>query len=365
MKLRVNRQELAEALAAAGSVAAGRTPKPILQCVLLEAHSDCCVLKATDLELSIRCTVTQVEVDQTGEVLVSADKLSHIVRESNEEILAIEAGEGVCHVRGQDSHFQIYMQNASEFPPVPTMEKEPDFEVETAVLRRLAEWTAFAAARENSRYAINGVLWEKDKGKLLLTATDGRRLSHASGKVKGGDDSSVRAIVPVKAMILFMRILTEADTAVGVKVTGNQVLLRAARATVSSSLIEGQFPNYRDVIPDDSDKQAELSTAEFLSAIRRAALLTNEESRSVRLSFDKDELTLTSRAPEQGEAMVRMLAAYQGEPVEIGFNPVFLVDVLKVVDDERVKIELKAPNRPGVIRGGGDALYVVMPLNLS
>lgn len=365
MKLRVNRHELAEALAATSSVAAARTPKPILQCVLLEGHADCCVLKATDLELSIRCTVTQVEVEQTGELLVSADKLAHIVRESNEDVLSIEASEGVCHVRGQDSHFQIYMQSASEFPPVPVMEGEPDFEIEAAVLRRLTDWTAFAAARENSRYAINGVLWEQAKGKLLLTATDGRRLSHASGKIKGGGEAGMRVIVPVKAMTLFMRILSDADAVLGVKATGNQVLLQAARATVSASLIEGQFPNYRDVIPDDMDKQAELSTAEFLSAIRRAALLTNEESRSVRLAFSSDSLTLTSRAPEQGEAMVRMLAAYNGEPVEIGFNPVFLVDVLKVVDDERVKIALKAANRPGVIQSGEDAVYVVMPLNLS
>ena len=365
MKLRVNRQELAEALAAVGSVAAARTPKPILQCVLVEAHADCCVLKATDLELSVRCVVTQVEVETEGQVLVSADKLSHIVRESGDEILAIEADGDVCHIRGQDSHFRVYVQDPAEFPPVPAMEGAPDFEVEGRALRRLVEWTVFAAARENSRYAINGVLWERDKQKLALTATDGRRLSHAVGQIASGAGGAVRAIVPVKAMSLFLRILSDVDVTVGVKVTGNQVVLHSSRATVSSSLVEGQFPNYTDVIPADSDKSAELNTAEFLSAIRRAALLTNEESRSVRLSFSEGELTLSSRAPEQGEATVQMLAAYQGEPVEVGFNPVFLVDVLKVVESERVTLELKAPNRPGVIRSGADALYVVMPLSLS
>jgi DNA polymerase-3 subunit beta len=228
-------------------------------------------------------------------------------------------------------------------------------------------WTAFAAARETSRYAINGVLWELQEGRLSLTATDGRRLSHAEGKPKSPGDREIRAIVPIKAMNLFMRIVTDADEQVGVTVTENQnqIVFRSSRATVSSALVEGQFPNYRDVIPSDSDKKAELNTGEFLSAIRRAALLTNDESRSIRLSFAGDGLTLTGRAPEQGEATVRMLASYQGEPVEIGFNPVFLVDVLKVVEAEVVTLDLKAANRPGIVRSGANMLYVVMPLNLS
>jgi DNA polymerase-3 subunit beta len=367
MKLRVNRHELGEALAAVSGVTASRTPKPILQCVLMEAQGDCCVLKATDLEISVRFTVTQVEVEEKGDILVSAEKLSQIVRESGDEILSLETGEGLCHVRGQDSHFQIYQQDAREFPPVASADGPADFELETGELRRLVGWTAFAAARETSRYAINGVLWELQKGHLSLTATDGRRLSHAEGKPKTATERSIRAIIPIKALNLFMRIVGEAEGDVGIRVTENenQVVLRSSRATVISALVEGQFPNYRDVIPTDSDKKADLNTAEFLSAIRRAALLTNDESRSVKLSFQGDELILTGRAPEEGEAVVRMLAAFQGEPVDIGFNPVFLVDALKVVESDRVTLDLKASNRPGILRCGPDMLYVVMPLNLS
>lgn len=365
MKTRVNRQELVEALGAVAAVAATRTPKPILQCVLVEAHADHCVLKATDLELSVRYTISQVEVEKEGRVLVSADKLSQIVRESGDEVLDIEVDEGACHVRGQDSHFQIYVQSAEEFPPVPEMTGEPDFEVETAVLRRLTEWTVFAAARENSRYAINGVLWEKEKNKLVLVATDGRRLSKAVGEAQGAKDGPVRAIVPGKAMMLFLRVLGEEDPTARVKLTGNQVVLQARRATVSSALVEGQFPRYQDVIPVDNDKKAELSTAEFLSAVRRAALLTNEESKAVRLSFVKDELTFSSRSPDQGEAVIKMLVAYQGPSIEIGFNPVFLADVLKVVETDRVVFEMTEANRPGLVRCGSDFLYVIMPLNLS
>ncbi len=367
MKLRVNRQELAEGLAAVSGVVASRTPKPILQCVLLEAQGDCCVLKATDLELSIRYTVTQVEVEEKGDILVSAEKLSQIVRESTDETLSLETDETLCHVRGQDSHFQIYQQDAREYPPVPSVEGPADFEVEAGELRRLVGWTVFAAARETSRYAINGVLWELQKGHLALTATDGRRLSHAEGKCQAATDKSMRAIVPIKALQVFMRIVEgeEADTAIGVTENGNQIVLRSSRATVSSALVEGQFPNYRDVIPTDSDKKADLKRDEFLGAVRLAALLTSDESRSVKLSFRGDELVLTGRAPTEGEAVVRTPASFQGEPVDIGFNPVFLIDALRAVESDRVTLELKSPNRPGILRVGSDMLYVVMPLSLS
>ena len=365
MKLQINRHELGEGLSAAGIVTAVRTPKPILQCVLIEAREDCCVLKATDLELGLHYTVTQAEVLEKGAVLVSAEKLLQIVRESGEETLLIETDESQCHVRGRDSHFQIVMQNVAEFPPVPVMEGAADLEVEAKELRRLVEWTVFAAARENSRYAIHGVLWERDGGKLLLTATDGRRLSHAEGQVSGEAGPALRAIVPIRAMNLFLRVLSDTDPLVGVKISGTQVFLRSPRATVSSALVEGQFPRYQDVIPTDSDKKAELSRAEFLSAIRQAAVLTNEESKTVRLSFSSEELTLTSRAPEEGEATVKLLSAYQGEPIDIGFNPVFLVDILKVAESDRVTLEMKSSSRPGIVRSGPDLLYVVMPVNLS
>ena len=134
---------------------------------------------------------------------------------------------------------------------------------------------------------------------------------------------------------------------------------------ISSALVEGKFPKYEDVIPTDCDRVAELNTAEFLGALRRAALLTNEESKGVRFSFSNGNLTLTSRAPEQGEATIALSIDYSGEAVEIGFNPVFLLDMLRVVHTETISFAIKESNRPGLIRVGDDFVYVVMPVNLS
>jgi DNA polymerase-3 subunit beta len=365
MKLKVNRQELQEALSAVSSVAAQRTPKPILQCLLVEAHADHCLLAATDLELGIRYTVAQVEVSDQGRIVVPADKLAQIVRESADEILDVHAEDSICHVRGQGAHFQIYTQDAADFPPVAELSGDADFEVDAPVLRRMAEWTVFAAARENTRYAINGVLWEKEGQGLALVATDGRRMSMARAALEAAGEGKIESIVPVKAMSLLQRTLGSGDGGVGIKLVGTQLIARMQRATISTALVEGRFPDYRVVIPKEHDRVATMENSALLSALRRAALLTNQESKGVRLSFDTGQLTISSRAPAQGEATIELPIQYEGQPVEIGFNPHFLIEPLKNAHVDEVRLELKASNQPGLLRISDDLLYVVMPVNLS
>ena len=366
MKLRFNREEAAEALSNACAVAAVRTPKEILKCVRVEALPDAVLLSATDLELGLRIAVTQVEVDEPGETLVVADTLAKIVRECADEVMSAETTVSELHLRGAGSHFQIVTQAPAEFPPVPTMEGEPDFTVENGLLQRMIEWTVFAAARESTRYAINGVLWEVSGKELVMAATDGRRLSVAKGKLSSCRSKSLPSvIVPGKALSLFNRLGGDADAAVAVKVTSNQLLLRVGRAVISTNLVEGHFPKYQDVIPADCDRTVELNTAEFHSALKRAALLTNEESKGVRLAFSDGILTMSSRAPEQGEATISFPVEYKGEPIAMGFNPVFLTDVLRVTHTDELIFAFKEPNRPGVLRVGDGFIHVVMPVNLS
>ncbi len=366
MKLRFNREEMAEALHSICAIAASRTPKPILRCVHIHAKSDVLLLSATDLEVSVRCAVTQVEVDETGEAVVIADTFSRIVSECNDELLSVELSDSQLHLRGTGSHFQVVTMDTTEFPAVPAMTESPDIAIPSHILKRMIEWTLFAAAKESTRYAINGVLWELNDKQLILAATDGRRLSLSRGELEtNGDNTSFNMIVPSKAMNLLMRLPTEDDQAVGVKMASNQLLISVGRATISTSLVEGHFPKYEDVIPKDCDRVMELNTSEFLGALRRAALLTNEESKGVRLSLSDDNLTLSSRAPEQGEATVSLSVKYKGEPLEIGFNPVFLTDVLRVADAESLTMAFKDSNRPGLIKQGEAFTYVVMPVTLT
>lgn len=365
MKVICNRGALLEALTVAGNVVASRTPKPVLQCVKLTAENDRLTIAATDLEVAIRYSDNQVQIEQPGEALLPADKFRDIVRESVDDTLSIEVAQDNASIKGNDSHFKIFTQNPKDFPPVPDFEGEADFEIQGGLLKSLIGQTLFAAAKESTRYAFNGVLLLAKGKKITLVSTDGRRLAQAKGDLIKGDEKESRAIVPSKALTLIDKLIDDPEESVGFQVRENQIIVHTSSATLTSSLVEGQFPPYEDVIPKDTDKKMSASTADFLSAIRRAALLTTEESKGVRLQFTKSGLILTSRSPESGEATINFPCKFEGTDVEIGFNPQFLTDALRVVDSDDISLELTAANRPGLLKGGPNFLYVIMPVNLQ
>lgn len=365
MKVICDRASLVDALNLAGGVVVTRTPKPVLTCVKLSAEGGALTIAATDLEVALHRTIDQVEVQEDGDALVSADRLTAIVRESADPTLTLETEGDTTHVRGADSHYKIFGYPASEFPPVTPFSGEADYTIGAGALDELITKTLFATARENSRYAINGVLVERDGKHLTMVATDGRRLAYARGAA-GGDGEAQSVIIPTKALNLIGRLLDDPSEEVRVRIADNQAVFATESATLTTNLVEGNFPPYQDVIPKDQDRKATFSTDVLASGVRRAALLTNEESKGVKLSFSEEQLVLSSRAPEMGEAEVNVpIASFSGEPVEIGFNPQFVTDVLKVVDADEVTIELKSSDKPGVIKTGPDFLYVLMPIRLN
>ncbi len=374
MKVICNRGALLEALTVASNVVQARTPKPVLQCVKLTAENDTLTLSATDMEVSIRYTDTQVQVEQPGETLVPADKFRDIVRESVDDTLAIEVstekdavGGTFANIRGQDSHFKIFTQKSGEFPPIPEFEGEADFELPGGQVKQLIGQTLFSAAKEVGRYNFNGVLAAAGGKKIALVSTDGRRLAMAKGDLATDKlpKDGAKVIIPTKALQLIDKLIDDPAEMVGFQVRENRVIFHTASATLTSNLIEGSFPPYDDVIPKDTDKKMTAATADFLSAIRRAALLTTEDTKGVKMFFSKKGLVLTSRSPEAGEATINFACKYDGADIEIGFNPVFLTEALRVVDSDEVSLELTAPNRPGLLKGGPNFVYVIMPVNLQ
>jgi DNA polymerase-3 subunit beta len=370
MKVICDRAALVNAVNIVGSVVVSRTPTPVLTCVKLTAADGRLTLAATDLEVGLQLPVDQVDVQKPGEALIPADKFTQIVRASEDPTLTLEAKDHSLHIRGADAHYKILGYDPKEAPVVRTFEGvKTDCEMEGGMFQRLISRTLFAAAAEHSRYAINGVLVERDGKKLRLVATDGRRLAVARGEAKGGEGKA-SCIVPTKALNLVSRLITDPDAPVKMAIEENQAVFAvgegADTAVLSTNLVEGAFPPFEDVIPKDQDKKVTFDAVTLGSAIRRAALLTNEESKGVRLSFADKKLTLTSRAPEMGEAEIHLdLEKYDGDPLEIGFNPGFITDALKVIDVGEVIVELKAPNKPGVIRTGTEFTYVIMPVNLQ
>lgn len=368
MKVDFSREGLADALGLLSSVVPGRTPKPILRCVRITAEPKAVRLCATDLEVGINYLISEVRVEEPGEVVVPADRLTAVVRESADQTLSVEASEGTCQIRGADSHFTIYGQEASQYPAVPAFDGEPQVEIALGSLQAGIEQCLFATARESTRYALNGILWEIKGKKLLLVATDGRRLARrrvSLARAATEQMAAAKIIVPGKTMSLLDKIGSGEKDTVAVRLVDNKILISCANVVISSNLVEGNFPKYEDIIPTDYDKKLVLSTEAVLSAVRRAALLTSEESRGIKLLIEKGSMVFSGRAPEAGDAQVNMSVDYKGEPIEIGFNPQFLIDVLRVIKTPDFELELGQQDRPGLIKSGADFLYVLMPINLG
>ncbi len=367
MKVNFNRTALSDALGLLTSVVPSRTPKPILRCVKIVAGERDVRISATDLEVGINCILSEVQVDEPGEVVVPADKLAPVIRESVDEVIALEAAEGKCEIRGADSHFTIYGQEAELYPPVPDFDGGAHIEIALDNLQAGIEQTLFATAKESSRYAINGVLWEIKGKKLMFVATDGRRLAQAKLSLESAPDEQIlkqKIIVPAKTMGLLGKLAGDGET-VAVRLVDNQIVAHCGNVVISSNLVEGNFPKYQDIIPTDYDKKLSLPTEPTLSAVRRASLLTSEESRGIKLAFTPGNLVFSGSAPEAGDAEVDMAIEYPGPPIEIGFNPAFLVDVLRVIKTPTFDMELGQADRPGVIKSGSSFLYVLMPINLG
>ncbi|HNB59966.1 MAG TPA: DNA polymerase III subunit beta [Phycisphaerales bacterium] len=416
MKVICDRGALLDAVNLVAAVVPSRSPTPALSCVKLVAtkgpgQPGLLTLSATDAETSLHIALSAVDVQKPGQVAVPADKLRAIIAaEDGEATLTLETDGGtaeLCHIKGQNAHFRVFGFPAADFPPMPDFAAtvagaagaEPAksvFSQQAGTLLDLVSKTIFATARETSRYAINGVMLKREGKKLEMVATDGRRLalckSNITGATKDSAGGAVTCIVPTKALNILAKLVRDDEDIVRIAVTDSRIFFAfedavssaagkgekgdkaggagggSPRAVLTSSLVEGTFPPYEDVIPRDQDKKITASRDLLGSAVRKAAVLTNEESRGVRMSFSKDnkQLKLSSRAPEMGESEISVdLEGYEGEDIEISFNPTFIADVLKVVPDPEVIVELKAPNKPGLIKTpGGEFVYVVMPVNL-
>ena len=390
MKVICDRSALLDAINLASGVVATRTPRPQLTCVKLVAHAGGdMTLAATDGEISLRLSLSRVDVQQPGELLIPADKLRQIISaEDGDPTLTLEAEGDGCIIRGADARFTLHGYPPGEFPAVPTFQEmvagaggqapaRSVFSHHAGAIDELITRTLFATARENSRYAINGVLLRREGKKLEMVATDGRRLALCRSQIADTEKDSepASAIIPSKALSLVQKLLGDDDELIEIALTDSRAVFHigggtdgAARATLLTSLVEGAFPPFEDVIPKDQDIRVKFDRDVLASAVRRAALLTNEESRGVRMAFtgENKQVELSSRAPQMGEAEIKVdLAGYEGSDVEIGFNPAFLTDALKVITDPDVILELKASNKPGLLKSGGDFLYVVMPVNLQ
>lgn len=365
MNLTCDRQELADALALAGLVVQSRTTRPVLQNVCLEVGESSVEVLATDLEVGLRALVERVDATAPGRMLLNAAHASAILRELQEDRVEIALEDGIAEIRAGGASFRLVADDPEEFPQVPGFEAEGALALDRTMLEAMLRKTAFAAASESVRYALNGVLFDLDGDRIRLVATDGKRLALCERPLGLEGVPAVSRVVSNKAVHLLQKLAGPEDEQLLLRFTENQVLAKSSRAVLSAQLVQGHFPPYQEVIPQGLDKQVELEAQPFAQALRRAALLTTKDSFAVRFAFEYGRLTLSARIPGVGESKIELEVPYEHDPIETAFNPHYLHDVLKVLDGQRLILELKENTLPCVLREGEGYRYVVMPIDLA
>ncbi|MEK6248648.1 MAG: DNA polymerase III subunit beta [Planctomycetales bacterium] len=367
MKIRCNRSKFLEAFQVVASVAPSRSPKPILQNLKLDVSEDGVVLSATDLEVGIRYQVADVEVQVPGSVVLPVNRFGGILRETPDEQLDLEADAQNTLVKGQRSEFKLPGENPAEFPDVATFSDEKYHEIPARFLKQVIHRTIFATDTESSRYALGGVLFELAEDKLIAVGTDGRRLAKMEGPalaVGGHTTGDATTIVPSRALQLMDRAISETDAEINFSVRPNDILVQSQRVTVYSRLVEGRFPNWRDVFPQqEGGVKIDLPVGGFYSAVRQAAIVTSEESRGIEFTFGEGNAVLAGEAAETGKSRIELPIAYDGPAITMMLDPKYVSDFLKVLDAEKTfSLEVKDGKSAAVCSTDDGYGYVIMPM---
>ena len=365
MKLTCNREGLSSAFQVASGVVPQRSPRPILRSVKLEIDGPTsATLLATDLELGIRYSISGIEADSTGQLLLPVGETMAILREMNDPTLSLRVADGGVIIEGSSSRFELATEDPLQFPDVPAMGDEPAHKIKAGVLTNMIRRTAFACASENSRYALHSVLVEFEESRMKFVATDSKRLALMPGAVEiAGEAPEGNWLLPPKVLQLLTRVLQDPEEEVQIVLHENDALFRTGKVTVYTRLVEGRFPRYQDVFPAEVKYRIPLPVGQFHAVVRQSRILTNDESRGVDLRFADGEVRLQSRAAQLGQSEVKMPIGYTGDPVEVTYDPHLLIDALKVLDpEEEVTLELPDNRRASVFRTRDDYAYVVAPL---
>lgn len=366
MKATCHREGLLSACQLASVAVPSRDIKPILKNLKAVAEDGRCTLMATDLELGIRLEVRGLQVDEPGEAILPAARLLAILRESQDDELTIEVDPSSCVVRSASAEWDMPSEDPVNFPDLPVFTDDKFHEMEAGPLREMIRRTIFATADESARYSMTGILWEVEGTEVRLVATDGRRLAMTQGTATahGGHGTKGQTpVVPTKAMSLLERNLHDDKEQVRVSLRPNEALFRTERAVIYSRLVEGRFPDYKQVFPKKAASKVPLAVGPFLSAVRQAAIMTDEDSKRVIFHFAKNKLTLQAQGATSGRSRVDLPLEYDGKAVDISFNPAFVVDLLRVLPvDAELSLDLVDGNTPALFRAGANYSYLIMPL---
>ena len=363
MKIKTQKDSLLNSIQKVQNVITSKAALPILSNILIETQHESIKLTATDLDIGITCVIP-VDVQEPGAITIPAKRLADIIKELPQEevtistkknnLVTIEAG--VCE-------FKIMGLAKEEFPKLPTFQDQEAIKLEQALLKEMLSLTHFSVSFDETRYILNGMLFKIIKDTLRLVATDGKRLAIIEKKLGVATDKEVSIIIPIKTIHELMRNLEEGKE-VSLILGNNQALFDLGGVVVISRLIEGEFPDYQQVIPPASENKIGVDREAFLLAVKRAALLSTPDYQAVKLEVFKNKLVVSKSTPDVGESREELDISYHGKELAIGFNPNYLIDALKNLSVPTIELEVTDSEKPGVIRLNG-YVYIVLPMRLS
>ena len=368
VKVSVPLSELNHKMNAISSVVPGRTTMPILSTVLVSAEKGDFSISATDLDISVTSRV-KGSVSEEGKIAAPAKKIAEIVKSlAGGEVLLETEGEKLAISCGK-SKFVVNARSADDFPKLPKQEGKTAFTVDPGIVSELTQKTIYAVSTDLTRPALCGVLWEVDRKGISMVSTDGHRLAKVEIAMDLGSVHKMDVIVPPKALAT-LRTYSEGENEVRISIGENSISFDMKETTIYSRLLEGPFPNYQRVIPAKNEKELVVSRSALVDATKRVSILSDSLTRQVVFSIGANKLTLNVRTQELGEAREEIEASFAEEPMEIGYNANYVLDILRTIDSEEIVFLLDRPDNAGLVKPAGDGgnikqLCIIMPLRIN
>ena len=365
MKAVVSKVDLVSMIRKIQSVLSTKPAIPVLANILFEAFDDQMVLSATDLTVSIRC-ILDAKVIEEGAIALPGRKMAELTREVGAPQIKISSTTTeIAEITTGTSHFKVHGMNKGEFPALPDLTGAHEVRISSSSLKDLLSKTAFSAAREDSRYMLNGVQMTLAGNKLSVIGTDGKRLAKTSSTVLVDGNFKSQCVIPLKAVEEMIRLLEDTDNEVSLSFATDKIALEAGHQTLIAKLLSGQYPDVERVIPSQPAHQFAIHREELMSLLRQVSLFTSESSNSVRFTFETGQLHLYAMSSDIGEGRVSMPVDFAGPRLDIAFNPFYFLDILRHSKEETVKFALNDAHNPGLVTDSTQSIFVIMPMRLS
>lgn len=365
MKAVVSKVDLVSVVGKIQSVLSTKPAIPVLANILFEAKDDQVIVSATDLTVSIRCAL-DAKVIEEGAIALPGRKLHQLIRELGAPQIKIASTTSeIAEITTGTSHFKLHGMNKGEFPALPDMSTAHEVRLSSSTLKDLLSKTAFSAAREDSRYMLNGVQLSLAANKLSFIGTDGKRLSKTNSAVAADTTFKSQCVIPLKAVEEMIRLLEDTDAEVSLCLASDKIALESGSQTLIAKLLSGQYPDVERVIPANPAHQFAIHREELMSLLRQVSLFTSDSSNSVRFTFETGQLHLSAMSSDIGEGRVSMPVDFSGQRLDIAFNPFYFLDILRHSKEETVRFGLNDAHNPGLITDSTQSIFVIMPMRLS